>query len=125
MTGPKKNRESKSVSVLSRKPKKASSPALEVPVFVRFWEEDGIWIASAVDLPVVAFGKKLKEARNNFGDAILTHFDTLYELGKLEEVIRQLRRKPEDCKAFAENITSDEFVSKFNAPVRDHELALA
>jgi predicted RNase H-like HicB family nuclease len=113
------------VSGLSRKTKKASE-ITEVAVFVRFWEEDGIWNASAVDLPVAAFGKNLKEAKNNFGDAIMTHFDTLQELGKLEEVVRQLRRKPEDCKAFAENITSDEFVSKFKAPLRrDHELALA
>ncbi len=113
------------VSVRSKKPKKTSSEIAAVAIFVRFWEEDGIWNASAVDLPVVAFGKNLKEAKNNFGDAILTHFDTLHELGKLEEVVQQLRMKPDDCKAFADNITSDEFVSKVTARVCDHEFALA
>jgi len=42
-------------------------------VFCRFWEENGVWNISAVNLPVAVFGKTFKQAKDRFWDAVICH----------------------------------------------------
>ncbi len=64
----------------------------EIPVLVKFWQEDGVWNGSAHDLPIAVFGNSLKEAQDNLGDAIISHLNALEKLGKIDAVVNDLQR---------------------------------
>src|SRR5262249_45942729 len=64
----------------------------EVPILVKFWQEDGAWNGSAHDLPVAVYGNSLKETRERLGDAIISHLNALQRLGRIDAVINDLRR---------------------------------
>jgi predicted RNase H-like HicB family nuclease len=64
--------------------KKSSEIVVEVPVLCRIWEEQGVFNGIAEDLPVAVFGKTLEEAQSNLRDAVISHFDALRELHKLQ-----------------------------------------
>lgn len=68
-----------------RKPSKR-----EIPILVRIWHEDGVWNVSAFDLPIVVFDENLDQARSYFMEATCSHFMTLAELGRLDEIANQL-----------------------------------
>jgi predicted RNase H-like HicB family nuclease len=63
---------------------------IEVPVLARLWHEDDVWNVSAFDLPIVAYGEGLEEARANFEEAVQGHFQALAELKRLDAVIQSL-----------------------------------
>lgn len=65
---------------------------IRVTVLVKFWQEDDVWNASAMDLPVAVFGESFEKARSNFEDAIISHFETLCELGRIEKTMDHLKR---------------------------------
>jgi len=79
------------VSILSSRQSPPSPEEITVTILVRFWQEDDVWNASAWDLPVVVFGTTFEQARANFEDAILGHFETVCELGQIKETIQMLK----------------------------------
>ena len=64
-----------------------------VPVLCRFWREDGVWNAIAVELPVAVFGKTFEQARDHLREAIETHCLALQDAGEFSATIRRLRAR--------------------------------
>lgn len=60
-------------------------------IMSRAWPEDGVWNASAYDLPVAVCGNTIEEALQNFDEAIQVHFLGLHELGKVKSTIKHLQ----------------------------------
>jgi predicted RNase H-like HicB family nuclease len=54
----------------------------QISVLCKFWFEDGVWNGSAHDLPVAVFGQTIDEAKKNLGEALVSHFDALQQIGK-------------------------------------------
>ena len=52
----------------------------DVPILVRFWQEDGVWNASALDISVAVFGNSFEEARSNFEEALAHHLEVVSEM---------------------------------------------
>lgn len=84
----------------------------KVPVLVRFWEEDGVWNASAMDLSVAVFGDTFEEARRNFESAIKEHFELLCELKKMHATATRLLKAAED-RHFYDRIAPRQTFEKF------------
>lgn len=84
---------------------------IEVQVLCKLWFEDGVWNASAQDLPVAVCGDSVEEAKANLLEALTAHFHALQELGKVEKVIKDLCRIAEARLSFAE-IPNDQFFWK-------------
>ncbi len=61
------------------------------PLLARLWNEDGIWNISAFDLPIVAYGNDLNEARAHFAEAVESHLSALASLGRLDATLAALR----------------------------------
>ena len=83
-----------------------------VPVLVRFWSEDGVWNASAMDIPVAVFGESFEEARAHFEEALASHFEILCERNQIEGTIKILLRAAKD-RGFYERIQPRETFEKF------------
>ena len=69
------------------------SVATPIPVLSRFWREDGVWNATAQHLPVAAFGDTFEQSYNNLVNALISHFQSLDDAGKLDEAVTMLERK--------------------------------
>ncbi len=67
------------------------SGEMEVPLLARIWREDDVWNVSAFDLPIVAYSERIEEARENFEEAVNSHFEALAALNRLENVASSLR----------------------------------
>jgi hypothetical protein len=68
-----------------------------------------VWNGSAHDLPVAVFGKTIDEARKNLSEALAAHFRALQEIGKAEEVTRNLCRLAEERLSFDEMPSNELF----------------
>lgn len=92
-------------------------------VLVRFWPEEdgGGWNASAFDIPVVVCGNSFEDARKNFEEALVAHFETLCDEGQLRKTISRLI-KAAKARGFYERIRPSETFEKF--PVRPETLEL-
>jgi predicted RNase H-like HicB family nuclease len=106
------------VSLLSRK---KQSPSLSIFVLVRFWPEDGVWNASAMDIPVVVCGNSFEDAQNNFEQALMAHFETLADVNQVKKTINRLTKAAKD-RGFYDRIRPRETFEKF--PVRLDSLEL-
>jgi len=69
---------------------------MQVPVLVRFWAEDGVWNASAMDIPVAVFGDTFEDARRNFEQALISHFEVLCEMDQMQQTVRILLSKAKE-----------------------------
>lgn len=96
-----------------RPTKKHPHPAAGVPILVRFWEESGVWNASAFDLPIAVFGNTYAEARKNFEGALIAHFDLLIELKRAGIVADQLRKIADEQGFYYERVKPCVTVEKF------------
>lgn len=83
-----------------------------VPVLVRFWSEDGVWNASAMDIPVAVFGESFEDARTHFEEALLSHFEILCERNQIESTLKILVRAVKD-RGFYERIQPRQTFEKF------------
>lgn len=93
------------------------SPAhVGVPILARFWQEDGVWNASAFDLAVVVFGNTFEEAQQNFEKALDSHFDLLVEMGRAKATIDRLRQLAMERGFYEQRIKPRETVSTFEVP---------
>ena len=99
--------------------------ALEVPVLCRFWQEDDVWNASAVDLPIAVFGASIEEAQDNMRDALVAHLEGLQKLGDLEKTIEYLRTLARDRTVKTCDMAQNQLFMRLSAAVQDqHVVAL-
>lgn len=105
------------MKLFGRRTRTQQSPAhTGVPILVRLWQEDDVWNASAFDIPVVVFGHSFNEVRENFEEALDSHFDLLIEMGRARSTIEKLRRIADERGFYEERIKSHETVTRFEVP---------
>jgi predicted RNase H-like HicB family nuclease len=97
------------------KTKQQMHPHEMPPILVRFWPEDDVWNASALDLGVAVSGDTFEEARDNFEEALNSHFDLLVKMGRCEETVERLRIAAYD-RGFYDRIKPRETFEKFPIP---------
>jgi len=107
---------------LFRKEAAAAETAVEIPVLCKVWEEDGVFNGIAQDLAVAAFGNTYEEASSNLGEAIIAHLQALQDLGKLDEVIEQLRDRSREVCLTPQSFPRNEAVYLFSAAKHDSEI---
>jgi len=81
-------------------------------VLVRFRHEDGVWNASALDIPVAVFGGTFEEAESNFEEALKAHFEVLVEFNQARQTIQHLVKVAQD-RGLYDRIEPREIVTKF------------
>jgi predicted RNase H-like HicB family nuclease len=86
-----------------------------IPILVRFWQEDGVWNASAMDISVAVFGYTFEEARRNFEEALARHFEVLCEMNQIDRTIKILSKAAKD-RGFYDRIQPRETYEKFLVP---------
>ncbi|GAB4241943.1 MAG: hypothetical protein Kow00109_17590 [Acidobacteriota bacterium] len=87
-------------------------------ILCKFWEEDGVWNGSCLNLPAAVFGATLEEAQRNLRQAVEQHFEEAGNLGILESVIKTssdaLRRLE---KLLEREVSPEELIQKIPPPV--------
>lgn len=113
-----------SVSLFGKK-KANPGEAIEVPVFCKIWQEDGVFNGIANDLPIAVFGTTYEEAQKHLQEAIIGHLEALQELHQLDKTIAHLRECARDFSLTGEEFPRHESLYRFSAAVHDnHILAL-
>jgi predicted RNase H-like HicB family nuclease len=87
--------------------------ASEVPVLARIWHEDDVWNMSAFDLPIVAYGDGIEDARKNFEEAVQSHLEALETLGRLDDVAASLRTLASERQFYEERMKPHSLVESF------------
>ncbi len=95
-----------------------------VHILVRFWQEDGVWNASAMDIYVAVFGNSFEEARSNFEEALTRHFEVLREMQQLPQTIRALERAA-NARGFYQRIEPGSPYETFQLPTHETHFAHA
>lgn len=104
------------MKIFSRTRTEQSPAHVGVPILVRFWQEDGVWNASAFDLSVAVFGDNFDDARQHFEEALDSHFDLLVEMGRAKDTIDRLKKLADVRGFYEERMNSRETVSRFEVP---------
>lgn len=75
-------------------PQNVERPAVDVsfPILCKFWNEDGVWNAITVHIPVAVCGDTFEEAKENLRMAVDSHFEAHHSLGKEVPVIQELQK---------------------------------
>ncbi len=94
----------------------------EIPILLRFWEEDGVWNGEAVNLPVAVFGTTFEESRQNMHDAVISHLQTLNEVGTLMDTISMLKQCARIHKISIEEMGLNQPFIRFNAAFHDQQV---
>lgn len=94
---------------------------IAVPILCKFWLEDAVWNGIAADLAVAAFGSSFEEARDNLATALVSHFESVQEAGKIEQLIALLQEKARDYLPFAE-VSPDSPLVKMLVAIKDDEV---
>jgi predicted RNase H-like HicB family nuclease len=100
-------------------------PRGAVPILVQLWAEDGVWNASAFDLPVAAFGDTYEDARKNFDDALDSHIALLMELDRYTATLKRLKRIAKERGFYEDRIKPGLAVEQFDIPRQEMEACLA
>jgi predicted RNase H-like HicB family nuclease len=93
---------------------KLATRASEVPLLARIWQEDNVWNMSAFDLPIVAYGKGIEDARKNFEEAVESHLQALASLGRLDDVAASLRSLASERAFYEERMKPHSLVESFS-----------
>jgi hypothetical protein len=108
---------------------KLEQVGVSVSVLAKLWPEDGVWNASAFDLPVAAYGHSIEQAQANFEEAIRAHFDALEALGKVDSTVVQLLSAQANRELSAgrlNNLPEHEMVTRYIVhPHQAHEFCAA
>ena len=91
---------------------KSKKKEIQIFVLVKLWPEDGVWNASAMDIPVVVFGDSFEEAQSNFEEALKAHFDTLTDVNQVRKTIDRLTKAAQK-RGFYDRIQPRETFEKF------------
>lgn len=111
------------VSFLKKKGSaKTARTVVEIPVFCKIWEEQGVFNGIAEDLPVAVFGKTYEETQSNLADAIISHLEALRELNKLKETVEYLRSQARETCFSPQEIPRSESYYRFSAAVHDSQI---
>jgi predicted RNase H-like HicB family nuclease len=111
------------VSVIDKSFRKAApSEVMAIPILVRLWKEDNVWNGEAAELSVAVFGNSFEETADNLHEAVISHLEALQEIGKLDETVHLLRAHAREYRLSAEELPSNEVVTKFNVGLQDHRL---
>jgi len=92
-----------------------------LPVLCRFWQEDGIWNATAAHLAVAAFGDSFEEAQKNLRNAIMAHIECWAEAGKADQLVALLRDQSHEQLAL-EEISPDSPLVKMQVGMHDDQV---
>jgi predicted RNase H-like HicB family nuclease len=101
---------------------KAAGTVVEIPVLLRFWQDDGVWNGVAVDLPVAVFGSTFEDAAHNLQDAVISHLETLQEVGSLQDTIHLLRACARNQRLSIDEMAMNQPLVRFNAGLQDHQV---
>jgi hypothetical protein len=105
---------------------KTETSTLAVPVLARIWHEDSVWNISAFDLPIVAYGNELEEARDNFEEALICHFEALNQLHRVKNVAENLIALAQERGFYEQRIQPRQTVEQFVFnPGQQYELCAA
>lgn len=106
--------------------KAAANTVVEIPILLRFWEEEGVWNGEAVDLPVAVFGRSFEETTRNLQDAVISHLETLKEIGTLKETVATLRACARQHRVSVDEMALNQPMVRFDAGLQDcHVVAIA
>jgi predicted RNase H-like HicB family nuclease len=98
------------------------SQVLEIPVLARLWREDGVWNGEAIDLPVAVFGDTFENAVAHLQDAVMSHLESLEEIGKLEDTAHILRACARNHRVSPDEMGSNQPFVKLNAGLQNHKV---
>jgi len=107
---------------LSKKKGQPPKAIMEIPVLCRLWEEDSVWNASAVDLPIAVFGESFEAAKQHMTDAIVAHLDALQRLGELEATAHFLRTLARQRSVRTEDMALNQPLIRISAAVQDKQV---
>jgi predicted RNase H-like HicB family nuclease len=102
--------------------KASARTVVEVPVFCRIWQEQGVFNGVAEHLPVAVFGKTYEEAQSNPKDAILSHLAALREVHQLDEVVEHLRSQARETQFSPRELPRDGSFFRFSAAIHDSRI---
>ncbi len=97
----------------------------EVPILVTVWQQDDVWNFSAIDVPIVAYGHTVDDARTNFQEAVDSHFQALAHFGELQVTVDRLRSMAEDRNFYRARIQPRTMVEQFFVPQIDTHVRAA
>lgn len=100
----------------------SDSAVLEIPVLLRLWKEDDVWNGEAVNLPVAVFGDTFEATVGHLHDAVMSHLESLQEIGKLEETVHLLRSCARNQRVRLDEMGSNQPLVRFNAGLQNHKL---
>jgi len=103
---------------LARKKEATAESYTMLPVLCRFWQEDGVWNASAAHLAVAVFGHSFEEAQKNLQSAIVSHIECWVEAGKADELVALLRAQSHE-QLDVEEISPDSPLVKLQVGMHD------
>jgi len=107
----------------NKSPQQSPLHNVPVPVLCKFWQEDGVWNATAEHIAVAVFGETFEEARDNMCNALISHFQNAEETGRLSELVTHLKRRADD-RMLESEILPDSFVGRLSVPM-DNEAEMA
>lgn len=96
-------------------------PVVGIPILCNFWKEDDVWNACTAHLPIVVFGDTFEEAKTHLLDAIISHFESVQEAGRIEELTSLLLERAKEYWTLNE-IRSDSPIVKFLVSVTGQEV---
>lgn len=102
---------------------KRESPTsgVSIPVLCKFWCEDGVWNGAAEHLPVAAFGETFEEAKRNLANAVVCHFESANETGRIDQLVSELQGHAREHLAVDE-ISYDSPLVKMLVALKDREV---
>lgn len=95
---------------------------LQIPVLLRVWQEEGVWNGEAVDLPVAVFGDTFEETVRALHDAVISHLETLQEVGTLDETIHILRVCARQRRFTLDDMGSNQSLIRFTAGLENQRV---
>lgn len=95
---------------------------IEIPVLLHLWQEENVWNGEAVDLPVAAFGDTFEEAVKHLRVAVISHLETLQEIGKLDETVHILRACARQHRVSVDEMGSNQPFIRFTAGVENQRV---
>jgi predicted RNase H-like HicB family nuclease len=102
--------------------KSAAENVVEIPVLLRFWQDDDCWNGEAVDLPVAVFGKTFEETTRNLHEAVISHLEALQEIGKLNDTVQVLKTCARNHRVSVDEMGMNQPLVRFNAGLQNHQV---
>lgn len=109
------------IDAIFGKTEEETKTIVSIPVLCKLWQEDGVWNGEAAHLAVAVFGESFEDTRHNLRIAIISHLQTLQDVGRLEETIPVLQACAKQ-RFVLDEIPNNEAVCRLTAGVEDHRV---